>query len=89
MKNIKFNSFLIYLQNCLYNWSEAICSDLCWVIVDKKLCVATKDWWDLHINDRKLLITMILATCYDQNTSADIPIFLPHSSTKVNQSLNP
>jgi hypothetical protein len=52
--------------------------------VDKKLCVATKDWWDLHISDRKLLITIILATCYDKNTSADIPIFLPHSSTKVN-----
>jgi len=71
-------------QNCLYNWSESICSDLCWVIVDKKLCAATKDWWELHISDRKLLITIILANCYDQISSADIPIFLPHSSTKVN-----
>jgi len=53
--------------------------------VDKKLSAATKDWWDLHISDRKLLITIILANCYDQITSADIPIFLPHSSTKVNQ----
>lgn len=71
------------INNCLYNWAETICSDLCWVIVDKKLSAATKDWWDLHISDRKLLITIILANCYDQITSADIPIFLPHSSTKV------
>lgn len=76
--------FLFNFQNCLYNWSETIRSDLCWVIVDKKLCVATHAWWDLHISDRKLLITIILSSCYDQNTSADIPIFLPHSSTKVN-----
>jgi len=68
----------------LYNWSEIIGSDLCWVIVDKKLCAATKDWWDLHINERKLLLTIISTNCYEQTTSADIPIFLPHSSTKVN-----
>lgn len=71
----------------MFNWSEIICSDLCWVIVDKKLCAATKDWWNLHVLDRKLLITIILANCYDQNTSADIPIFLPHSSIKVNYSV--
>lgn len=53
--------------------------------MDKKLSAATKDWWDLHISDRKLLVTIILANCYDQITSADIPIFLPHSSTKVKQ----
>ncbi|VVC39819.1 Hypothetical protein CINCED_3A016115 [Cinara cedri] len=80
MQSMKDNKTI---NNCLYNWSETICSNLCWVIVDKKLCVATQDWWDLHKSDRKLLITIILASCYDQTTSADIPIFLPHSSTKV------
>lgn len=72
----------------MYNWSETIQSDLCWIIVDKKLCAATKDWWDLNINERKLLVTIILATCHNQNASADIPIFLPHSSSKVNSNID-
>ncbi|XP_050532142.1 protein fuzzy homolog isoform X2 [Daktulosphaira vitifoliae] len=65
------------IHNCLYNWSEIICSDLCWIIVDKKICAATNDWWNLHITERKLLSLIILSNCYELNTSADIPIFLP------------
>ncbi|XP_050442276.1 protein fuzzy homolog [Adelges cooleyi] len=70
------------IQSCLCSWSEIICSDLCWIIVDKKVCAATNDWWNLHINDRKLLVTIIISNCYELNTSADFPIFLPHLSNK-------
>lgn len=64
----------------LNEFSEAIGSPFCTVLLHHKILAGTEGWWDLDVVDRKLLITVIQAS---NKPFPDIPVYLPKKNPNI------
>ncbi|KAL0274544.1 UNVERIFIED_CONTAM: hypothetical protein PYX00_002647 [Menopon gallinae] len=70
------------LQGCLENFVEAVESLYGCVTVHGKLAVATRSWWELD-NEEKKLLNALISVLNANSTSSDVPVFLPRKSPSV------
>ncbi|XP_075237279.1 fuzzy planar cell polarity protein-like protein [Lycorma delicatula] len=71
----------LQLKSCLDAFSECIESLFACFFLGNCIAVATAGWWELTIEERKLLTLLI--ECFDNCTSTDMPVFLPCKSPSV------
>ncbi|XP_044732200.1 protein fuzzy homolog [Chrysoperla carnea] len=69
------------LQTVLDTYAECMDSLYGCLLIHGRIAVATKNWWSLHPDERKLL--SLLISTDNLATARDIPIFLPYKSPEV------
>lgn len=69
------------LAERLQEFSERIGSPFCCLLAYQKIIAGTEGWWDLAVNDRKLLIGMLSAAAVPN--PPDFAVFLPAKSPNV------
>ncbi|XP_054263961.1 protein fuzzy homolog [Macrosteles quadrilineatus] len=69
------------LQSRLDSFAESVESLFACLLLDGCVAVATLGWWELAVEERKLLSLVVAANT--ATTSSDIPVFLPCKSPSV------